>query len=235
MPKFALLFPIFAISLCAQDGIRGHWTGGEQIPDRAPVTVEIDFDRAGDGWIGSWSIPAQKVSGIPLERITYAEGKCSFHIKGMPDDPTYKGALSPDGKAIEGQYTEGALKVPFRFTRSGEPNVEIAKASPPIARELVGEWEGTLKLGQANRTILRISNGDDGSHAVLISVDEGGGQIPATSIELKGTVFTMVLKALGDAHYVAKINKDGTELNGTLNVAGNDVPLNFKKVAAPIQ
>lgn len=234
MLRLAITLTISVISLCAQDGLRGHWTGGEQIPDHAPVIVEIDLDRGSDGWIGSLSIPAQKVSGIPLEAITYADGMWSFRIKGMADIPTYRGTLSQDGKTIEGDYTEGTLKVRFKFTRAGEPNVEIAKASPPVAQGFVGDWEGTLKLGRGDRTILRISNGESGSRAVLISVDEGGPQVPATSIEVRGSVLTMVLKPLGGARYVAEINKDATELKGILNFGGNDVPLNFKKVPAPM-
>jgi hypothetical protein len=232
MLRVAILLAISVIPVCAQDGLRGHWTGGEQIPDHAPVTVEIDLDRGADGWIGSLSIPARKISGIPLE-VTYADGKFSFRIKGMPDVPTYKGTVSQDGKTIEGDYIEGTLKVRFKFTRAGEPNVEIAEASLPVPQEFVGDWEGALRLGRGDRTILRISSGESGARAVLISVDEDGVQVPATSIELQGSVLTIVLKPLGGARYVAEINKDVTELKGTLDFGGYEVPLNFKKRPAP--
>jgi hypothetical protein len=81
---------------------------------------------------------------------------------------------------------------------------------------------------------LRISNDDGGSRAVLISVDEGNSQVPASSIEQKASVLTIVLKPLGGARYVAEINKEGSELNGTFTVGGMDIPLKLKKAPAPV-
>jgi len=232
--RLAILPVVIAMSLYAQDGPRGHWTGGEQIPGRAPLVVEIDLDRVADGWVGSLSIPAQNATGIPLEAITYANGKCSFRIKGMPGDPTYTGTLSPDGKVFEGNYTEGTTKFPFKFSRTGDPKVEVPEANPKVAQAFVGDWEGTLNLGREGRAVLRISNDDGGARAVLISVDEGNSQVPASSIEQKASVLTIVLKPLGGARYVAEINKEGSELNGTFTVGGMDIPLKLKKAPAPV-
>jgi hypothetical protein len=230
MTRLAALITVSTISLYAQDALRGHWSGGEHIPGREPITVEVDFDKVPEGWIGSLSIPAQNVTGIPLEAITYAKDRCSFRIKGMPDDPTYTGTLSQDGKVIEGDYTEGTLKVPFKFTRTGEPKVEIPQISPRVSQEFVGTWEGTLQLGQGRKAQLRISNDERGSHAVLISVDEGNGQIPATSLDQQGSVLTVALTAFGGARYVAQINKEGTELRGTLSLDSNEIPFDLKKL-----
>ena len=228
MLRLASLFLISTMWLCAQDGLRGHWTGGE-IPGRDPITLEVDLDKGPDGWVGSLSMPAQNVSGIPLDAITYVGGKCSFRVKGMPNDPTYRGTLSQDGKIIEGQYTEGSLKVPFKFIRTGEPRIEVAEMSPKVAQEFLGDWDGTLKLGRGGRAILRISNDESGSHVALISVDEGNGEVPATGIDQQGSELTIVFKPLGGARYVAQISRDGTELKGTFSVGGNDIPLEFKK------
>jgi hypothetical protein len=47
-------------------------------------------------------------------------------------------------------------------------------------------------------------------------------------------VLTIVLKPLGGARYVAEINKEGSELNGTFTVGGMDIPLKLKKAPAPV-
>ena len=67
-----------AVTLCAQNDVRGHWTGivGE-------VAVEIDLDKAPTGWMGSLSMPARGMAGIPLDGVTFADGKAAFVIRGV--------------------------------------------------------------------------------------------------------------------------------------------------------
>ena len=52
-----------ALSMCGQNGPRGHWSGSIEVPEH-PMAMEIDLDKAANGWIGSISIPAQNASGI---------------------------------------------------------------------------------------------------------------------------------------------------------------------------
>jgi hypothetical protein len=62
----------------------------------------------------------------------------------------------------------------------------------------------------------------------MVSVDQGGVEIPVTSIEQKDAKLTLVVKPVG-GEYRAEINRDGTELNGTWTQNGNDLPLKLKK------
>lgn len=220
-----------ALHLCAQDGPRGHWAGSVDIPDHA-LAMEMDLDKAaGGGWIGSLSIPAQNASGLPLDSITFANGKLTFHIKGGPGDPTFTGTLSADGKTMSGEFTQGPGSFPFKFSRTGEPKVEVAKSSPPVAKEFVGTWEGTLEAGQSLRLILKMTNEDGGAKAVLTSVDQGGAEIPVSMIEQKDAKLTLVVKMVG-GKFEGGISKDATELNGTWTQGGNDLPLKLKKAGA---
>lgn len=109
----ALWAVVGTLAMCAQDSPRGHWSGSINIPDQALV-VEIDLEKAGNGWVGSISIPAQNASGLPLEAISFTNGKCGFRIKGAPGDPTFTGALSPDGKIIGGDFVQGPGTFPFK-------------------------------------------------------------------------------------------------------------------------
>ena len=69
------------------------------------------------------------LSGIPLDAISFTSGKCTFRIKGGPGDPTFTGTLSADGKTLSGDFTQGPGTFPFKFTRTGDPKVEVPKAS----------------------------------------------------------------------------------------------------------
>jgi hypothetical protein len=214
----------------AQDGPRGHWSGSVEVPDH-PLAMEVDLDKRPDGWIGSISIPAQGASGIPLDAITFSNGKVTFHLKGAPGDPTFTGTLSADGKTMAGDFTQGPGTITFKFTRTGDPKVEEAKASPAVTKDFVGTWEGTLE-GPGLRLVLKISNDASGSKAVLITLDQGGAEIPVSSIDQKDSKLTLVVKMVG-GRYAAEISKEGSELNGTWTQGGNDLPLKLKKTAAP--
>ncbi len=214
------------LSAWAQDGPRGHWSGAVDVPNQS-LAMEVDLDKGPNGWVGSISIPAQNASGIPVDGITFADGKFTFQIKGAPGDPTFTGTLSADGKTMTGDFTQGPGKFPFKFTRTGDPKVEEAKPSPPVAKEFVGTWEGTLE-GPGLHLILKMSNDSGGAKAVLISVDQGGTEIPVGGIDQKDTKLTLLVKMVG-GKYEGEINKEGSELNGTWTQGPNSLPLKLKK------
>ena len=217
-----------ALSGWAQDGPRGHWSGSVELPNQA-LAMEADLDKGANGWIGSISIPAQNASGIALDAISFTDGKCIFHLKGAPGDPTFTGALSADGKTMAGDFTQGGATFRFQFTRTGDPKVEETKASPALAKEFLGTWEGTLE-GPGLRLVLKMSNDAGGAKAVLNSLDQGS-EIPVSAIDQKDSKLTLAVKMVG-GKYEAEIDKEGSELNGTWTQGPNSFPLKLKKAAA---
>jgi hypothetical protein len=218
-----------ALSVWAQDGPRGHWSGTVEVPDH-PLVMEVDLEKGANGWIGSVSIPAQNASGIPLDAITFSNGKCTFRLKGAPGDPTFAGTLSADGKTMAGDFTQGPGSMPAKFTRTGEPKVEEVKASPAVAKNFLGTWEGALE-GPGLHLVLKVSNEASGAKAVLISVDQGGAEIPVNAIDQKGSKLKLLVTMVGGT-YDAEIDKEGSELSGTWTQGGNGIPLKLKKAAA---
>jgi len=218
-----------ALSVRAQDGPRGHWSGSVEVPNQT-LAMEVDLDKGPSGWTGSISIPAQNVSGIPLDAITFTNGKCTFRLKGVPGDPTFTGTLSADGKTMTGDFTQGPATFPFKFSRTGDPKVEESKTSPAVAKDFLGSWEGTLE-GPGLRLVLKMSNDANGAKAVLVSLDQDGAEIPVSSINQKDSRLTLLVKIVG-GQYEAEINKEGSELNGTWTQGGNSLPLKLKKAAA---
>jgi len=226
--RIGALLMVSVLSVWAQDGPRGHWSGSVDVPNQALV-MEVDLDKGPDGWIGSISIPAQNASGIPLNAISFASGKVTFHIQGAPGDPTFTGNVSEDGKTLAGTFTQGPGSFPFQFSRTGDPRVDQAKASPAVTKDFLGTWEGTLE-GPGLRLVLKMSNEAGGAKAVLISLDQGGTEIPVSAIEQKDSKRTLTVKMVGGS-YAAEINKEASELNGTWTQGGNGLPLKLKKTA----
>ena len=215
------------LTLSAANDMRGHWTGSLESPAGA-LAVEVDLDKADNGWIGSISIPAQGATGLPLDAISFNAGKASFRLKGVPGDPTFTGTLSADGKVLQCDFVQGGASQPVKLSRTGEAKVEVLKPSPAVAPEFVGTWEGTLQAGADLRLVLTITNGQAGAEAVLVSVDQGNVQIPVSRVTQKDAKLTLQVNAVGGG-YEGEINRQGTELTGTWTQAGNSLPLTLKK------
>jgi hypothetical protein len=221
----------FVAALSAQGDMRGHWSGAVETHDGS-MAMEVDLDKTASGWIGSITIPARGTSGLPLDGITFAEGKGSFHLPGGPEPVGFTGILSADGKALEGTFAAGPQSLPLRLTRTGDAKVELPKPSPAVAPEFVGSWEGTINFGTPLRIVLTISNGKDGAEARAVSLDQGNAQIPVNAVTQKDAKLTLDVKAASGS-YEGEINKEGTEINGTWTQRGLSTALLLKKGAAP--
>lgn len=227
----ALVWMAAAVQLSAQNDMRGHWSGSIETPG-GTLAMEVDLDKAASGWIGSVSIPAQGATGVPLDAISFQDGKGSFHFKGIPGDPTFAGTLSADGKMLDGIFSQGPASLQLKLARTGTAKVETPKTSPAFAPEFAGAWEGTIQAGPGLRVMLTIANGSAGAEVQMVSVDQGNAQIPVSAVLQRGTKLTLQVNAVGGG-YEGDINKEGTELNGTWTQRGNSVALQFKKAAKP--
>ena len=111
----------------------------------------------------------------------------------------------------------------------------VGLASVAQAQNLVGDWQGTLKAGPAERRlVLHIAKSDDGSlKATLDSVDQGANDIPVTSISLNDFKLAFTVDSVHGS-YEGKVNADGTLIEGTWS-QGQPLPLNFKRATAPLK
>jgi hypothetical protein len=218
-------------AVSAQNDMRGHWSGNLETPG-GPLGMEVDLNQTANGWIGSISIPSQGASGLPLESISFNNGKGAFHIKGGPGDPGFAGTLSADSKTLEGQFTQGGMSLPIKFNRTGEAKVAVPKASPAVAPEFVGTWEGTIQAGPGIHLVLTIANGKTGAEAQMRSPDQGNASLPVGAITQNGAKLTLDVNAIGGG-YTGEINKEGTRLTGTWTQMGNSIALEFNKAAKP--
>ncbi len=152
----------------------------------------------------------------------------TFHIKSAPGDPTFTGTLSNDGKTMSGNFTQGPGAFPFKFSRTGDPKVETVKSSPAVAKQFAGTWEGTLQASQSLRLMLKLSNDDTGAKGVLTSLEQGGIELPVSSISQKDSKLTLNVKMVS-GEFEGEINKAGSELNGIWSQGGGSFPLTLVK------
>jgi hypothetical protein len=218
-----------ATTVSAQSDVRGHWTGSVD-----SVGIEVDLDKAASGWIGSFSMPTRGMSGIPLDSVTFADGKASFVIKGSGQ--RFIGTLSTDGKTLDGSFSSATDAHSAKLARTGEARVELPKTSPAVTPEFLGSWDGTIRFDQLGtpplRVTLKISNGTEGAEALVISLDQGNSQLPVNTIIQKGTKLTLEVKVAGGV-YEGEINQAGTQIDGTWSQMGNSTTLVLKKAPAP--
>ena len=208
-------------------GPSGHWEGTLQLPGQE-LKIEVDLTRTGEKWEGQISIPAQGMKAFPLAAITVQGDAIGFAMKGIPGDPQFTGTLSKDGKTLSGDFKQGGGTLPLTLARTGDARIEPAPKSTPLTKELVGNWEGPLDAnGTVLRLVLKLSNQPDGTATgTLVSLDQGGVEIPITAIVQTGTHLKVLVLAVSGT-YEGDL-KDG-QLSGTWTQGPASFPLVLKR------
>ena len=95
-------------------------------------------------------------------------------------------------------------------------------ASFSFAQDIVGDWHGGLKVGEAElRLVLHVTKAEDGSlKATLDSIDQGAPGIPVSAITLKDSKLNLTVDAVHGA-YEGKVNADASEIDGTWTQGGS--------------
>lgn len=96
----------------------GHWEGAILVPG-GELGINVDLKLEDGAWSGDISIPVQNTQDFALSGVSVEGTQVSFLMAGVPGDPSFKGTLSEDGKAITGTFTQGGQALEFRLARSG--------------------------------------------------------------------------------------------------------------------
>ncbi len=215
----------------APAGPAGHWEGTIQVPGE-PIAIAIDlFAAPSDKWDGTIAIAAQNVKGLPLTNVTFKGTVLEFGLPGIPGEPKFTGTLSPDGKVIAGDYSQGGTTLPFTLAWKGEAKRDVIPPSTPITKDLEGTWEGALEVGgKTLRLVLTLTSAEGRAVGSLVSVDQGGVAIPIASVQQNASHLKLDIRAIV-ASYEGDL-KDG-QIAGTWVQGPNNLPLVFKRSAAP--
>ena len=209
-------------------GPAGHWEGAIHVPGQE-LAIAVDlFANQDQTWDGAISIPAQNVKAMPLAEVTVNGDAVGFAMKGVPGEPRFKGTMASDRKSMKGDFTQGAAQLTFALAWKGEATRAAPAKSTAVSPDLEGSWEGALDVsGTVLRLVLKLSNKDGQGTGTLVSVDQGGVEIPIPTITQAGTHLELQLPSISGS-YSGDL-KDG-KLVGTWSQGQGSLPLEFVRV-----
>jgi CubicO group peptidase (beta-lactamase class C family) len=111
---FALL-PHTCATAQEQPDFTGHWAGRIAGVD---LEFDIDLERDGDTWHGDLSIPEQSLVDRALVDLVIDGATLRFAIEGLPGEPRFDGAWSPESERISGTFTQSGAKFDFHLERA---------------------------------------------------------------------------------------------------------------------
>jgi uncharacterized protein len=212
--------------LQVQAGPAGHWEGTLQTPGQA-LDFSVDLVTNAGKWDGTISIPAQNVKGLPLAEVVVKGSAISFAMKGVPGDPRFTGTISKDGGALSGDFAQGGVSMPFTLAWKGQAKIDPPAKSTSITKEIEGSWNGSLDTGGAVLTLVfKLANQGGGATGTVVSVDQGGAEIPIASITQAASHLELVLSAIS-GRFAGDL-KDG-QIVGTWTQGGRSFPLVLKR------
>jgi hypothetical protein len=192
--------------------------------------LRVEFDlvaRGGGKWDGTAGFPDMNAKEIPLTAINVQGTAVTFSVSGAPGDPTFKGALSADGKTLSGDFTQGPASGTFTLAWKGEGKVAPPVKNATLTKAFEGAWEGALDVGgNTLRLSLTLANKDGGATGTLVSIDQGNATIPLSVITQTDTKLTFTVPAIGGSF--AGDLKDA-QIVGTWSQGPNSLPLTFKR------
>jgi hypothetical protein len=186
--------------------------------------LDLARDRNGE-LAGTITIPAQKITGLPLQKVSVQGRAISFHAR---EDQPFRLEVAADGKTMSGDVTAGGYSAPTELTWTGEAKINPPVTSPRIAAQLEGTWNGTLEVDGGLRLVLKMSNQPDGTAiGSMMNVDQGSLEIPVR-ITQEGTSVTLETTVIASS-YSGSLNAAGTELTGTFRQGTLSLPLTFRR------
>jgi len=107
-----------------------------------------------------------------------------------------------------------------------------ANAQASADHDIVGTWQGTLHVPAGGgrpaidlRIVNKVTKGDDGKLKVLdYSIDQGGGEMTASSASFDDGVFKFGIQAI-DGTYEGKMSADGKSIAGNWTQGGGSLAL----------
>src|SRR5262245_59826314 len=104
------------------------------------------------------------------------------------------------------------------------------------AKDFDGSWQGTVETGGAKlRLVVTVTKSDAGVYAGKLASLDQGATIPIDTITVNGDAVRFEIKS-SSIVFEGTLNKERTEVTGTLNQGGLQMPLTLKRsdaAAAP--
>ena len=195
----------------------------------------VEIEPKAGGWTGVVHIPPQ---GLRNAKITVeVDGRdILLEMDEAPGQPAFRGRLSDDGETISGDFTQSRQTAPFQLSRGERPadlDVDIYddyEKTGTAGSGAGGEWRGILVVGLGKlRLLLQVYTHDDTSlTGSIFSVDQANVEIPISSLTSQDGHVRFKMRKIR-ATYEGTMNADGSEIQGTWNQRGQELPLIFRR------
>jgi hypothetical protein len=173
--------------------LQGYWKGTLKAGN-TPLRVILKIAERADGTFRvAGDSPDQGAKDIEATAITYHRPTVKVEFGGIGG--YYEGTLDDSDRVITGNWMQGDKPLPLTLERAKpetvaaiDPAIEAQKDySYTGPNDLPGHWQGTLNVKQEGvklRLAVNIAKMPDGKFsASMISLDQGGGEIPASMIQ----------------------------------------------------
>ena len=112
------------------DNVIGKWEGVTNVAGQEIIT-RLALEAEGDGLKGTVDFPQQNANGIPLDVVTFEDGKLHIEVMPAPRTAVFEGALDGPDK-LTGTYSQAGFDGTFEMTRLDV----AAEALPYVAEEV---------------------------------------------------------------------------------------------------
>src|SRR5262245_6010251 len=97
------------------------------------------------------------------------------------------------------------------------------------AKDFEGSWQGTLDAGGTKlRVVVSVTKSEAGAYSGKLDSLDQGATLPIDTITVNGDAVRLEIKS-AEVVFEGVLNKECTELTGTLTQGGQQFPLTFKR------
>jgi hypothetical protein len=220
--------------------LQGYWQGTLK-PGNTTIRVELKIAERADGTFRvAGDSPDQGARDIEATAVTYHRPALKIEFGGIGG--YYEGTVDANDRVITGNWIQGGKPLPLTMERAKseaatalDPAIEAQKdysyASP---NDLPGHWQGTLDVKQAGlklRLAVNIARLPDGKFsASMISLDQGGAEIPANNIQYVPPNVRLEWSAIGGS-FNGKL--ENGKISGAWRQGGGALPLVLERNRTP--
>ena len=193
------------------------------------IQVSLDLEKNEKSeWIASMGLPAEGMTGLVVMDIEVKDQSLNFTAVEL-QMAKVELTLGPD-EMMKGTISSPQGPVPIEFKRTGKAKVELIPASPSVAKEFEGDWEGSLQTpNRAFRIIIHLRNQPDNTVAATIDTpDTNAIGLPLNDVKQTGQKIEFGVK-VAHANFEGTLNPEGNEIVGQFGHEQSRMPLTLRK------
>jgi hypothetical protein len=212
--------------------VQGYWKGTLKV-EKTTLRVDLKIAERADGTFRvTGDSPDQGGSDIEATAVTYHRPTLKVEFGGISGN--FEGAVDESDRVITGNLVSNGHPLPLTLERAKpetavalDPAIEAQKDySHTSPNDLPGHWQGTLDVKQSGvklRLAVNIAKMPDGKFsASMISLDQGGAEIPANNIQFIPPNVRLEWSAIGGS-FNGKL--ENGKISGAWRQGGGALPL----------